>query len=75
MAHHAQVRKPTPAMFDDDEDVQQSEGGRDGDKEIAHQIRPREIPLERRPKLITTGLTWCSLRHVLAYCARRDPDP
>jgi hypothetical protein len=26
-------------------------------------------------RLAPRVLTWCSLRHVLAYCARRDPDP
>ena len=69
------MRKPAPAVIDDHEDVQQSEGGRHGDKEIARQNRPRVVPQERRPTLITTGLTWWSLRHVPAYCARRDPDP
>jgi hypothetical protein len=32
VVRHAYVRKPAPAVFDDDEDVQQSESGRDGDK-------------------------------------------
>ena len=62
-------------MFDDNENIQQLKSGRDGDEEIARQNRPRVILQERRPALITTGLTWWSLRHVLAYCPRRDPDP
>jgi hypothetical protein len=55
MVRHAYVRKPAPAVFDDHEDVQQSESGRHSDKEIARQNRPRVIPQERRPALIASA--------------------
>jgi len=61
-------------VFADDEDIQQSEGGHDGNKETARQDCPCVIPEEGRPALITTGLTWWSLRPVLPNRAWRDPD-
>ena len=68
------VCKPPPAVFDDNENVQQLKGSGDGDKKIAGQYRPCVIPQESRPALITTGLTEWSLRHVLADSARGDPN-
>jgi len=43
-------------------------------EEIACHNRQRVILQERRPALITSGLTSWPLRHVLADRARRDPD-
>jgi hypothetical protein len=74
VVRHTYVRKPASAVFDDHEDVQQSESGRHGDKEVTRQNRPRVILQERRPALITSWLPFRPLRHVLAYGARRDPN-
>jgi len=71
---HAYVRKPTSAVFNHHEDIQQSERGGDGNEEIARHHRQRVILQERRPALITSRLTSWPLRHVLADRARRDPD-
>lgn len=56
MVRHTYVRKPASAVFDDHEDVQQSESGRHGDKEVTRQNSPRVILQERRPALITSSL-------------------
>ena len=75
MLRDAYVRKPPSAVFNDHEDIQQSERGGDGNKEIARYNRQRVILQERRSALITTGQTRRSLRRVLAHCPRRDPYP
>ena len=72
---HVYMRQSAGSVLDDNKHVQHPERRSDRDERVTGKDRPCMVLQEAGPALIATRLPRRSLRHVLADCSRRHPNP